>query len=42
MDTKETMDISGKILVENGLTVTVPGQYQSKILLYKIKDADSV
>ena len=37
IDTKETREISGKTLVETGLTVTIPGQYESKILLYTVK-----
>ena len=37
IDTKETLEIPGKILVDEGLTVTIPGQYESKILLYSVK-----
>jgi hypothetical protein len=37
IDTKETVEISGKVLAEQGLSVTIPNQYQSKILLYKVK-----
>ena len=37
IDAKETWEIPGKILVEEGLTVTIPGQYESKILLYSVK-----
>jgi hypothetical protein len=36
IDTKEVREISGKVLAEEGLTVTVPHQYESKILLYKV------
>ena len=37
IDTKETWDIPGKILVEEGLTVTITGKRESKILLYTVK-----
>ena len=37
IDTKETAEISGKTLVDAGLTVTIPGKRESKILLYRIK-----
>jgi hypothetical protein len=37
IDTKEIWEIPGKILAEEGLTVTIPNQYQSKILLYAVK-----
>ena len=37
IDTKETVEIEGKTLVEEGLTVTIPHRYESKILTYKIK-----
>ena len=36
IDTKETAEYTGKALIE-GLTVTIPNRYQSKILLYKMK-----
>ena len=35
IDTKETVEIKGSVLVTEGLTVTIPNRYQSKILLYK-------
>ena len=38
LDTKETWEMDGKILVQSGLTVTIPNQYQSKILLYSAKE----
>ncbi len=37
IDTKETVEIPGNILAEQGLTVTIPERYQSKILIYKVK-----
>ncbi len=29
--------MAGKTLVEDGLTVTIPNRYESKIFIYKIK-----
>jgi hypothetical protein len=37
IDTKETREIPGKILAEEGLTVTIPHRYESKILVYTLK-----
>ena len=37
IDTKETVEIAGSVLVTEGLTVTIPGRYESKILLYSVK-----
>jgi hypothetical protein len=37
IDTRETVELDGKTLVQNGLTVTIPNRYQSKILLYSAK-----
>jgi hypothetical protein len=37
IDTEETVEISGKILAEEGLTVTIPAPYQSRIIKYSIK-----
>ena len=36
IDTEETAEYTGKTLIE-GLTVTIPNKYQSKILLYRQK-----
>ena len=38
IDTKEVWEIAGKVLVTEGLTVIIPEKYQSKILLYCIKN----
>lgn len=35
---KETCEILGSVLVKDGLSVTVPNQYQSKILIYQRKN----
>jgi hypothetical protein len=37
IDTGETTEHCGKALTEQGLTVTIPEKYMSKILVYKIK-----
>ncbi len=37
IDTQETVEIAGKTLISEGLTVTISEKYQSKILLYRIK-----
>ena len=37
IDTKETAELTGQALMTDGLTVTIPHKYQSKILLYSIK-----
>jgi hypothetical protein len=37
IDTGETTEWDGKTLTEQGLTVTIPEKYMSKILVYKIK-----
>ena len=37
IDTQETIEMEGKVLISEGLTVTIPQKYQSKILLYSIK-----
>ena len=37
IDTKETVEIAGQVLVSEGLTVTIPGKYESKILVYSVK-----
>ena len=37
IDTKETVELSGRMLVSEGLTVTIPHRYESKILLYRKK-----
>ncbi len=34
---QETVQISGKTLAEEGLAVTIPNRYESKIFIYKIK-----
>ena len=38
IDTGETTEAAGKTLAEEGLNVTIPERYQSKILLYKVKE----
>ena len=38
LDTKQTVEIVGKTLITEGLTVIIPEKYQSKILLYCIKN----
>ena len=37
IDTKEAWELSGKVLTTEGLSVTIPEKYQSKILLYRIR-----
>ena len=37
IDTKETVEIRGSVLVTEGLTVTIPNRYESKILVYNVK-----
>ncbi len=38
LDTKETVELSGQILADDGLTVTISHHYESKIFTYKVKN----